>query len=128
MILALGVAGTARSASPGGAKKPELSLAASPAVAFVPAKFQFIAALRGGDEDYEDYYCPAVEWDWDDDTVSQSSPDCDPYQPGESRIQRRYTAQHVYENEGSYEVKFRLKRKDKVLVAATTTVQVRMGH
>jgi hypothetical protein len=96
-------------------------------VGFAPAKVQFLAILQGGDDDYEEYYCPAIEWDWDDDTISQSTPDCDPYEPGQSRITRRYSATHVFRQDGRYEVKFKLKRKNDVLALASVTIQVRAG-
>lgn len=108
-------------------KKPDVALRASPKLGFAPATVQFHAILQGGDDDYEPYYCPSIEWDWDDDTVSQSTPDCEPYEPGQSRIARRYSASHVFRLDGHYEVKFRLKRKGSVLVLATVTVQVRPG-
>ncbi|HOC18944.1 MAG TPA: hypothetical protein PKK95_11780 [Vicinamibacterales bacterium] len=108
-------------------KKPELIVRASPMVGFAPAKVQFLAILQGGDDDYEEYYCTGIEWDWDDDTVSQSTPDCDPYEPGESRITRRYSATHVFRLDGRYEVKFKLKRKNDVLALASVTIQVQPG-
>ncbi len=108
-------------------KKPDVIVRATPLVGFAPAKVQFQAILQGGDDDYEEYYCAGIEWDWDDDTVSESSPDCDPYEPGQSRITRRYSASHVFQQDGRYEVKFKLKRKNDVLVLSTVMVQVQPG-
>lgn len=108
-------------------KKPEITVRATPMVGFAPAKIQFLAILQGGDDDFQDYYCPTIEWDWDDETISESSPDCDPYEPGQSRITRRYAASHVFQQEGRYEVKFKLKRKKDVLVLSSVTVQVQPG-
>lgn len=110
------------------AKRPELRLRAAPKLAFVPAKVQFIATLEGGDDDYQEFYCPSIEWDWDDDTTSESSPDCEPYQPGQSRIIRRYTAQHIFQFEGIHEVKFKLKSKGRTIALTTVSVEVRPGH
>lgn len=108
-------------------KKPEVVVRATPMVGFAPAKVQFQAILQGGDDDYQEYYCPTIEWDWDDETISESSPDCDPYEPGQSRIVRRYSASHIFRQEGRYEVKFKLKRKKDVLVLSSVTVQVQPG-
>jgi hypothetical protein len=108
-------------------KKPDVVVRASPMFGFAPAKVQFLAILQGGDDDYQEYYCPAIEWDWDDETISESSPDCDPYEPGHSRITRRYAASHVFQQDGRYEVKFKLKRKNDVLVLTSVTVQVQPG-
>lgn len=120
-------AGTETAAREQSKKKPELIVRATPLVGFAPAKVQFQAILQGGDDDYEEYYCPTIEWDWDDDTVSESTPDCDPYEPGQSRITRRYSATHVFQQDGRYEVKFKLKRKNDVLVLASVMVQVQPG-
>ena len=28
--------------------------------------------IRGGSDNYEEFYCPALEWDWGDDTISEA--------------------------------------------------------
>ena len=84
------------------------------------------AELVGGANDYEDYYCPTVEWDWGDGTHSESTSDCDPYQQGKTEIKRRFTVEHVF-RAGNYRVMFRMKRRDKPIVTATANIQVRPG-
>jgi len=108
-------------------KKPDLTVRATPNFGFAPAKVQFSAVLQGGDDDYEQYYCPTVEWDWDDDTVSESTPDCEPYEPGRSKIVRRFSATHTFQYEGLYEVKFKLRRQKKVVLLGTVNITVRPG-
>ena len=108
-------------------EEPELRLRANPTVAFVPASILFIAELRGGDDDYRDLYCVTVEWDWDDDTRSESTPDCDPYEPGVSRIQRRHTVRHSFDIGGRYDIRVRLKQRDKVVATAKIGIQLRGG-
>jgi hypothetical protein len=108
-------------------RRPTLVVRATPAVSFSPARVLFVAELRGGADDYEGFYCAAVEWDWGDGTRSQANYDCEPYEPGKSEIRRRFTNEHVFYTAGSYRVQFRLKRNDKVVAAASTTVQVRPG-
>ncbi len=108
-------------------KRPQLLLRANPKIAFVPAKVQFTAVLEGGDDDYRDFYCPTVEWDWDDETSSESSPDCEPYEAGRSRIVRRYTAQHIFNFDGNYDVKFRMKSRGRTIASVTLSVEVRPG-
>jgi hypothetical protein len=83
--------------------------------------------LKGGPDDYEDYYCPAVEWDWGDGTRSEASSDCEPYEPGISQITRRFSKTHVYNFQGRYRVQVRLKRNSRLLTSATTNIQVRAG-
>jgi hypothetical protein len=91
------------------AKKPSLSLRANPNVGFSPLRVVFTAELRGGPNDYEEYYCPSIEWQWGDETESQDLQDCDPYAAGK------------------YTLYFRLKRGDKVLTAANAIVRIRPG-
>jgi len=108
-------------------KKPTLELKASPMMSFTPAKIRFVAEVKGGPNDFEDLYCPTVEWDWNDDTTSESSVDCEPYQPGKSEIPRRFTVEHVFKVAGLYRVKIRLKRKARVILFADVQVQVNPG-
>ena len=105
-------------------KRPALSLKASPTSGMAPIRVYVTAELRGGPDDYEDYYCPAVEWTWGDGTVSESSVDCDPFEPGKSAIQRHYSIQHVYQRQGHFQVQLRLKKKARQVAAAITTVQI----
>lgn len=105
--------------------KPKLSLRASPSVAFSPAEIYFVAELKGGADDYEEYYCAGVEWNWGDGTKSESSADCDPYEPGKSTIERRFVARHRYTLEGSFRVRFRLMQKEDSVAGIGTTVIVR---
>lgn len=105
--------------------KPHLSVRASPNTGFVPFRSVFTAELTGGANDYEDYYCAKVEWDWGDDTRSQAGYDCEPYEKGKSEIRRRFTQDHTFRIPGNYDVTFRLIQGSKVMVAAKVTVQVR---
>lgn len=109
------------------AKKPSVALRATPPVGFSPLRVRVVVDVRGGDDDYADFYCPSVEWDWADGTVSESGEDCDPYQPGKSTIRRRFTADHTYRQSGTYQIYFRLKQKGRIVGAGNGTVQVRAG-
>lgn len=111
----------------GADKKPSLSLKATPQTGFSPLRVTAAVDARGGSDDYADFYCASIEWDWGDDTKSESSSDCEPYEAGKSTIRRRFTANHVYRQEGSYRVVFRLKQKTRVVGVASTGVQVRPG-
>ena len=110
-----------------GNKKPSLSLKATPAISFAPARIVIVAEVKGGSNDFEDFYCPNIEWDWGDDTTSTANSDCDPYVPGKSEIKRRYTVEHRYKNSGAYKIVLRLKKGDKIVATANTQVQVRAG-
>ena len=123
----LGALGLSADQAPAG-RKPEVTLTATPIMAFIPAKISFSAAIRGGDDDYEEFYCASVEWDWDDGTTSEAASDCEPYQPGKSRIRRNYTAHHNYDVADTYHPAFRLKKKNKVVSQARADIEVRPGH
>lgn len=110
----------------GEAKRPKLTLKAQPVIAMSPARVVLTAELVGGANDYEDYYCPTVEWDWGDGTESSYTNDCEPYEAGKSEIKRRFTREHVF-RAGAFRVAFRLKRRDKAVAFATVNIQVRPG-
>jgi hypothetical protein len=107
--------------------RPRLQLRARPEVGITPARVVFTAELIGGANDFEEYYCPTVEWDWGDDTRSESTLDCQPYEAGKSEIRRRFTIERTFKLSGVYKVFIRLKRRDREVAAATTTVTMRPG-
>lgn len=108
-------------------KKASVSLKASPAISFSPARIVVTAEVRGGPNDAEDLYCASVEWIWGDDTRSESKADCEPYEAGRSEIKRRYSLDHTYQTAGTYRVEFYLKQKNKRVLGGRTTVSVRPG-
>ena len=108
-------------------KKPSVAFKATPPMGFAPLKVRVLVELKGGADDYADFYCASVEWDWADGTTSGGSEDCDPYEPGKSTIQRRFTAEHTFRQSGEYDVAFRLKQKDRVVGYGKGLVRVRSG-
>lgn len=110
-----------------GGKKASLSLKATPAVAFAPARLTVAADLKGGSDDSDELYCPTVEWEWGDETTSVQEADCEPFTPGKSAIKRRFIIQHQFKNPGTFRVSLRLKKGDKIVASANTTVQVKPG-
>jgi hypothetical protein len=130
MPVAFGVSLTARSAANGTSDKkdhPRLSVKASPAMAFSPARVVVTADISGGANDAQDYYCPSIEWEWGDGTTSDATADCDPYEAGKSSIKRHFTSEKIFRSAGEYHVQFRLKQKDKTIASATTLVKIRPG-
>ena len=111
----------------GGDKKPSLSLKATPPAGFAPLRVHGVVDVRGGANDFAEFYCATVQWDWDDGTISENSEDCDPYEAGKSEIKRHFTMDHVYSTSGEYRVEFRLKQKDKIVARGSTEVKVRPG-
>jgi hypothetical protein len=122
-------------------KKPSISVRANPPVGFSPLKVVVTAELKGGANDYEDFYCASVEWEWGDDTKSETTADCDPYEAGKSEIKRRYIQEHTFRSFGSdmpgaagmptgptqFRVKFTLKQKNKVVGSGQAVVEIRSG-
>jgi hypothetical protein len=126
-VCASALAISVQAAGPDKKDKPSVSVRVAPVVGFSPARMVLTADLKGGADDYEEFYCATVEWDWGDDTRSESKTDCDPYQAGKSEIKRHFTIDHVFQTAGDYRVEFRLKQKNKVVGRGNTDVKVRPG-
>jgi hypothetical protein len=127
ILCALALAVSAAAAGPDKKSKPTVTVKATPVMGFSPARMVATAELKGGADDYEEFYCATVEWDWGDDTRSQAGADCDPYEAGKSEIKRRFTMDHVFNTAGDYRIEFRLKQKNKVVGRGSAEVKVRPG-
>jgi hypothetical protein len=112
-------------AGPAKGGKPRLNLRATPRVAFSPTLVLATAELNA-EPAGEEFYCPEVEWDWDDGARSAHTSDCPAWEQG-AEVQRRYTAQHAYRQAGVYKVRIALSRGGRVISVAHTTVNVRPG-
>lgn len=121
---------------PGVADKPKLTLKANPTMAFSPARIVVTADLTGGTNDDQQLYCPSVEWEWGDDTKSEDSSDCEPFQAGKSEIKRHFTSEHTFrleEDPGGIgqpdyrdvHIQLRLRKNGKVIVSGGTTVKIK---
>ena len=108
-------------------KRPKLTLKLQPQVVVAPGRVTLTAELVGGSDDFEEYYCPTISWDWGDDTNSESTADCDPYEAGKSQIKRRYSTTHQFRRAGNYKVYIHLKVKDHIVGSAMSTLQVQPG-
>ncbi|MBK5257588.1 MAG: hypothetical protein JJE39_16305 [Vicinamibacteria bacterium] len=106
-------------------KKPSLGVRVSPRMAFSPVGVIATAELKGG-EDSEEFYCLAIEWDWDDGSKSLQDSDCDPYQPG-TKIDRRFSSEHYYSRAGNYNIRAALKASEKIVAANSFRLTVRQG-
>jgi PKD repeat protein len=123
VLFAVGSAPAADEAKP---KKPKLDLRATPRMAFSPVNILLTAELTGG-SDVEEYYCPELEWDWDDGGKSVHEADCPEYEAGKSTIERRFTAEHEYPKSGSYNVKLTMRHANKTIQVTTIKITVRPG-
>jgi hypothetical protein len=119
--------------SPGsvqGKGRPKAVLRLNPSQLFLPQRLVATVELTEGAEDYQDYYCPKIEWIWGDGSQSASGEDCDPYEAGKSEIRRRFSADHNYRSDpassaSSYDIYFRMKQGSKVVLSLKQTVRVR---
>ncbi len=108
------------------ARRPKLNLKAQPLISIAPSRIVLTAELTGGAKDFEEYYCPTIEWEWGDGTMSESTFDCPPYEPGTTEIKRRFSVEHVFPA-GTHRVVFRMKRRDKVVATSNVNLQVQPG-
>ena len=123
IVMAMALAG---SGADDKANRPKVSVKVNPTMGTNPVRVVATADLNGGADDYEEFYCPSIEWDWGDDTKSTNAADCDPYEAGKSQIKRRFTADHTYRQPGDFRIQFRMKKKDKT-TGASASVKVRPG-
>ena len=107
-------------------RKPRLDLRAAPRMAFSPVNVLVTAELTGGDNALDDYYCPEIEWNWDDGGKSVHEADCAPMETG-ATFERRYTANHAFRQPGSYNVKMTMRKGNRAIAVATAVVTVHPG-
>lgn len=127
LLLGVGLLAQTEPKAKGEGKRPQITLKVTPASGMVPVRISGLAELKGGDDDFAEYYCPTIEWNWGDGTVSEASNDCEPYESGKSQIRRRYSVTHPYRQGGHYRISFRMKQKEKIVGAASTVVQLLGG-
>jgi hypothetical protein len=108
-------------------KRPKITIKANPTMGRAPLRIVFSAELVGGSDDYEDYYCPTVLWEWGRGNTSEQTSDCPPYEPGKSQIKRRYTTEHTFRNFGNFRVYFTLIHRDKEIDNASINIAVQPG-
>jgi hypothetical protein len=109
------------------AQRPKLALKAQPSIGIAPTRVVLTAEFTGGSNDFEEYYCPTVRWEWGDLSSSESATDCPPYEAGKSEIKRRFTVDHKFDRAGSYKVYFRIKHGSKEVAATSTTIKLQPG-
>jgi hypothetical protein len=113
--------------------KPSISVKANPAIGFAPLRVVVTVDLKGGANDYADFYCATVEWDIvaldgrGDGNKSEQRLECDPYEPGKSEIKRRYVREQIFKFPGEYTIRFSLKQKDRVVGGGRTSLRIRGG-
>jgi len=109
------------------AGRPKFTVKAQPAYGVSPAHITLTAELVGGADDFEEYYCPTVRWEWDDGTSSESTLDCAPFEAGKTEIKRKFLIEHTFKQAGAFKVYVRLKQKNKEVATASALVQIQPG-
>jgi hypothetical protein len=122
VVLTLGLLGAGTAGRAGDLSRPRLNLRATPRTVLSPASVLVVAELKGGGE-HEDFYCPALEWEWGDGTRSVQEGDCPPFD-ADSRLERYFSARHSYGAPGEYSVRVTLRRASRTVVAAAVGVSV----
>jgi hypothetical protein len=125
VLLAL-AAGPGSAADEAKGKKPTLALRGTPRFSFSPTSVLFTAELTGGD-DIEDFYCPELTWEWGDGGKSVQEGDCAPFEAGKTKIERRFTANHIFGRASIYNVKVTLRRTGKSFAMQNVQITVRPG-
>jgi hypothetical protein len=106
-------------------ERPAFKVRASPGLAFPPAEVLLTAELQGG-ADREDFHCPQIEWDFADGSRSVHQEDCEPLTV-ENPMERRFTRRHAFDAPGEYQVVVTLRRSDRILAQASTTIILEGG-
>lgn len=112
------------------ADKPQVELKPSPQMAFLSVGPRASATIRfrlsvkdGGDESY---YCPRVEWEWEDQTSSTEESDCPAFEAAQpSDHERSWTRSHQFREPGSHTIKVRLYKGDRMIRTIDTKVEIR---
>jgi hypothetical protein len=108
-------------------KRPKITLKAQPTMGRAPLRVVFSAELTGGSDDFEEYYCPTIMWEWGKGNASETTNDCPPYEKGKSQIKRRYTVEHTFRNFGQFRVYFNLIHRDEEVGHADINIVVQPG-
>ena len=107
------------------ADKPKLSLRGSPSTGTPDTVFVFRAVLAGG-EDNEDLYCLTTEWEWEEQADSSiDETECPPFTPGETKVERVFSEEQSFRRPGSHLVRVFVRKGEKQIASASTTVTVR---
>lgn len=107
------------------AAKPKLSVKGFPSIGTTETVFTFRAVLTGG-VDSEDLYCLTTEWEWEEQAdASLNETECPPFKAGETKIERVFNEEQSFHRPGSHIVHVVLRKGEKEIASAGTTVTVR---
>jgi hypothetical protein len=89
--------------------------------AFATIRFR-LSVKDGGDEDF---YCPRLEWEWEDLTTSTEESDCPPFAEAQKEDhERSWTKARQFWEPGSHTIKVRLYKGDRLIRTVESKVEV----
>lgn len=107
------------------AEKIKLSLKGSPGVGTPDTVFTFRAVLTGG-VDSEELYCLTTEWEWEEQAdASLNEAECPPFKAGETPVERVFHEEQSFRRTGPHVVRVVVRKGDKEIASASTSVTVR---
>jgi hypothetical protein len=121
VALVFALAATASADKPAG--RPSVSLRAAPRVAVAPARVVFTVELKGG-QDGEALDCLTLRFGWGDGTTSSSEGECAAAQGGPAKVQRLFTADHEYGNQGSPTAEVAVLKGERVVGRASVSLKI----
>jgi hypothetical protein len=73
----------------------------------------------------EDYYCPRIEWQWEDGSISEEESDCPPWAEAAADDHRQvWTRRHAFQKSGRYVIRARLYKADRLVRILETPVVI----
>jgi hypothetical protein len=109
--------------------KPKVELKANPPFAMLGVGSRASATVRfrlsvkdGGDENY---YCPRLEWEWEDDTKATEESDCPPFESAQKEDhERTWIKSRQFWEPGSHVVKVKLYKGDRLIRTLDAKVEI----
>ena len=109
--------------------KPKVELKATPAFAMLGVGPRSAATVRfrlsvkdGGDENY---YCPRVEWEWEDETKATEEGDCPAFEAAQKEDhERSWTKSRQFWEPGNHVIRARLYKGDRLIRTIDAKVEI----
>jgi len=109
--------------------KVKVELKATPQFAMLSVGPHATATVRfrlsvkdGGDENY---YCPRLEWEWEDQTTSSEESDCPAFESAQKEDHEKvWTKSRTFWEPGQHIIKVRLFKGDRVIRSVETKVEI----
>ena len=109
--------------------KPKVELKPSPQMAVLGVGPRSAATVRFRlsvkDAGNEDYYCPRLEWEWEDGTYSSEESDCPSFDKAQPQDhERSWTRSRQFWEPGNHTVKVRLYKAERLIRTIDAKVEI----